>query len=70
MMTEEEYDRTRAFAGRSRSDPHFARVCEVVASDFAEPTAIGLLRLREHRLFRDEFRVEEFVGTLREVFTR
>jgi hypothetical protein len=70
MMTEAELDRARALAERSRADSHFGRVCTVVAADFGEPTAIGMLRLREHRLFRDDFRIGEFVTVLREIFTR
>jgi hypothetical protein len=70
MMTEAEYDRGRALAGRSRTDPHYERVCEVVAADFASPTAIGVLRLREHRLFQDSFRIDEFLGVLSEIFAR
>jgi hypothetical protein len=69
MMTEDEYDRARALAGQSRSDPRFVRVCELVATDFANPTSIGLLRVREHRLFRDNFRLDDFVQILSEVFT-
>ena len=70
MMTEAEYDRTRALADRSRSDPHFTRVCDVVAGEFATPTSMGMLRLREHRLFREEFRLDEFAAVLGEIFTR
>ncbi len=70
MMTESEYERARAFADRSRAEPHFVRVCEVVAAEFVSPTALGLLRLREHRLFRDDFRLGEFVSTLAEIFSR
>jgi hypothetical protein len=70
MMTEAEYDRARALAFQSRSDPHFVRVCEVVAAEFASPTALGMLRLREHRLFREEFRLDEFVAILAEIFPR
>jgi hypothetical protein len=70
MMTETEYDRARSLAARSRSDPHFARACNVVAVEFASPTALGMLRLREHRLFREEFRLAEFGATLREIFSR
>jgi hypothetical protein len=39
-----------------------------VAAEFAGPTALGILRLREHRLFREEFRLEEFAVVLREIF--
>ena len=70
MMTEAEYDRALMLAGRSRSDPNFGRVCDVVAAEFDGPTAPGMLRLREHRLFRDEFRLDEFVATLGEIFSR
>jgi hypothetical protein len=70
MMTEAEYDRARALAARSRSDPHFVRVCDVVVAEFGGPTALGILRLREHRLFRDEFRLGEFAATLAEIFSR
>ena len=70
MMTEAEYDRAHALADRSRSDAHFIRVCDVVAAEFATPTAMGMLRLREHRLYRDEFRLDEFASTLREIFSR
>jgi hypothetical protein len=70
MMTEAEYERARMLAGRSRSEPHFVRVCDVVASEFSGPTALGMLRLREHRLFRDDFRLDEFAATLAEIFSR
>ena len=70
MMTEWEYDRARVLAGRSRSEPHFIRVCDVVAAEFSGPTAAGMLRLREHRLFRDDFRLAEFAATLAEIFSR
>jgi hypothetical protein len=69
MMTESEYDHARALGAQSRSDPHFIRVCQVVAAEFATPTALGILRLREHRLFRDDFRLNEFVVTLGEIFS-
>lgn len=68
MMTEAEYDRARELAGRGRADPHYRRVCGVVAADFAAASSLGVLRLREHRLFRDDFRVGEFVQVLGEVF--
>jgi hypothetical protein len=70
MMTEAEYERSRALADRSRSDPHFARVCDVVAAEFATPASMGMLRLREHRLFRDEFRLDDFASVLGEIFSR
>lgn len=68
MMTEEEFERAKELAAQSRSDPHFIRVCEIVAADFGSPTSPGVLRLREHRLFRDDFELGEFLRTLKEIF--
>jgi hypothetical protein len=70
MMTEVEYDRARVLASQSRWDLHFTRVCEIVAAEFAGPTALGMLRLREHHLFREEFRLNEFAATLAEIFSQ
>jgi hypothetical protein len=70
MMTEAEYERARMLAGRSRSESHFVRVCDIVAAEFSGPTTLGMLRLREHRLFRDDFRLDEFAATLAEIFAR
>lgn len=70
MMTEPEYDRAIQLAVQSRSDAHYARVCEIVATEFATPNDLGVLRLREHRLFRDDFRLQEFLGTIRAIFSR
>ena len=69
MMTEPEFQRAKALAAQCRMDPHYARVCEVVLSEFATPTALALLRLREHRLFRDDFRLDEFIEILAEIFS-
>jgi hypothetical protein len=69
MMTEPEYDRTKQLAEQSRSDPHYARVCEIVTTEFATPNALGVLRLREHRLFRDDFRINEFLDTIRSIYS-
>lgn len=68
MMTEEEFERAREHAEQSRRDPHYQRVCEVVAEDFDSQAALGVLRMREHRLFRSDFRVGEFVTVLGEMF--
>ncbi len=70
MMTEAEYERARMLAGRSCSESHFVRVCDIVAAEFSGPTTLGMLRLREHRLFRDDFRLDEFAATLAEIFSR
>jgi len=68
MMTEGEYDRAKQLGAASRSDERFARGCGIVGERFGSPTAAGVLRLREHRLFRDDFRLGEFLAVLGEVF--
>lgn len=68
MMTEAEYDRAKRLADECRTDPHYVRVCQVVSAEFTARTAPGVLRLMEHRLFREDFRLEEFVATLSDVF--
>jgi hypothetical protein len=68
MMTEREYGRARAFGAADAGDEHVRRAREIVAADFSSTTSEGLLRMREHALFRPEFRTGEFMSVLREVF--
>jgi hypothetical protein len=70
MMTEGEYDRARQLGEASRSDDRFVRGCAIVGDHFGTPTSAGVLRLREHRLFRDDFRLGEFFAVLGEIFHR
>lgn len=70
MMAEAEYERALALAERSRDDQHYRRVCEIATAEFGTPTSPGLLRMREHRLFRPDFRVDDFIATLGEIFPR
>jgi hypothetical protein len=69
MMTEREYERAQQFGARSAGDKHMARARQIVEDCFGEPTASGVLRLREHRLFRDAFRLDEFIATLKDIFS-
>jgi len=68
MMTEGEYERARAFGATDRDDKHVRRAREIVTSAFSGPTAAGLLRMREHALFRPELAITELVSVLNEVF--
>ena len=49
-------------------DGHVETARRIIRSDFAEPTRIGVIRLREHLLFRPEFPVGEYIGVLKEIF--
>lgn len=68
MMTEAEYERARSFGATDRDNPHVKRARVIVSEDFGGQTAEGVLRLREHPLTQPEFRVEDFLAVLREVF--
>jgi hypothetical protein len=68
MMTEPEYERAKAFGAADRDEEHVRRTREIVATDFWSPTAEGVLRSREHALFRPDFRLDDFIAVLREVF--
>jgi hypothetical protein len=67
MMTEAEYDRARELGARG-SGEHAAHAKAIVRGDFSDRTAIGILRLREHPLFRRDFQLDDFVLVLREIF--
>jgi hypothetical protein len=68
MMTEEEYERARELAAVHGAEEHFRRACAIVRSNFAEETRIGILRLREHTLFRRDFPLKDFIRVLGEIF--
>jgi hypothetical protein len=68
MQTEAEYQESLRLAGLYRQDRHVETARGIIRSDFAEPASIGVLRLREHSLFRPEFPVSEFIGVLKDIF--
>ncbi|HKI35301.1 MAG TPA: hypothetical protein VKA46_25815 [Gemmataceae bacterium] len=68
MMTEEEYERAKETGAAQAADEHVRRSCAIVRQRFAERTALGVVRLREHQLFRGGFPVEEFMSVLGEIF--
>jgi hypothetical protein len=68
MMTETEYDWAKASGAAHSGNEHVGRSREIVRTQFASETATGVLRLREHPLFRDDFQLEDFMGVLGEIF--
>jgi len=68
MMTEEEYDRAKELGAAHGGNEHVGRARAIVREQFASRTAAGVLRLREHPLFRDDFQLEDFMGVLGEIF--
>ncbi len=61
MMTESELQEAIALASRHGSNRHVERARGIIKSQFAIPTAIGILRLREHPLFQKEFDVDTLI---------
>ena len=68
MQVESEYQESLRLGNLYFGDGHVETAREIIRSDFAEPTSIGVIRLREHPLFRTEFPVPDFLAVLGEIF--
>jgi hypothetical protein len=68
MMTEEEYERAKELGLAYASHEHVERSRTIVRDHFAGRTALGVLRLREHALYRAEFLLGDFLNVLGEIF--
>jgi hypothetical protein len=68
MQVESEYQESLRLGNLYIGDGHVETAREIIRSDFAEPTSIGVIRLREHPLFRTEFPVPDFLAVLGEIF--
>lgn len=68
MMTESEYKQAQRIAETYQGDERIIRAQQIISSHFSNSTDLGMLRLREHQLFREEFPLEEFSKVLHEVF--
>ncbi len=68
MMTENEYEAAVAWGREHAGEPHVQGARRVVSEDFSGSTATGVLRMREHPLFGDDFQVDDFIAVLGEIF--
>ncbi len=68
MQVESEYHDSLRLGHQYGGDEHVRTASEILRHDFAAPTSIGVIRLREHPLFRPEFPVPDFLVVLREIF--
>jgi hypothetical protein len=68
MMTEPEYERAKRIGAEQSGDSYVQRARAIVREDFSVDTGTGILRLREHRLFKPDFQLDQFRQVLREVF--
>lgn len=67
LMTEGEYENALAWGTQFASDPHVDSARRIVREDFATRTSLGMLRLQEHQLFRDDFPLDDFLAVLHEI---
>jgi hypothetical protein len=68
IMTESEYVRAKQIGAEQSGDANVERARAIVREDFSEETSTGILRMREHRLFKPDFQLSQFRQVLREVF--
>jgi hypothetical protein len=68
MLTPTEYDEVRRNVERNGASSAVRRSREIVADAFSSPTAIGIIRLREHELFRETMSVGPLIGALADLF--
>ena len=68
MQAESEYQESLRLGNLYGKDGHVETARGIIRSDFAEPTSIGVIRLREHPLFRPEFPIADFLAVLSEIF--
>lgn len=68
MMTEEEYEATKTWLADRAAIGPVLEAGRIVASDFATPEGDGVLRLKEHTLFRPEMELADFLSLLHEFF--
>lgn len=69
MMTEREYERAKELGAAYSANECVRRACTIVRNHFSGRTAIGVLRLQEHELFRKEFPLDKFMSVLGEIFS-
>ncbi len=68
MMTEAEYERAKRIGAEQSGNATVQRARAIVHEDFSMDTAWGILRMREHPLFKAEFQLDQFCQVLREIF--
>ena len=64
MLTEEESEQIRRNVERFSDDPQVRSCAELIAADFAHPTAAGVLAMREHPLWQNDAQLAIFSETI------
>ena len=68
ILTEDEFETAKTLAAQYASLPVAKEAAAIVSSLFGEPSALGLLRLQEHRFFSRTMDMERFVTILTTIF--
>ena len=68
ILTEDEFETAKALAIQYASLPVATEAAAIVSSLFSEPSALGLLRLQEHRFFSRTMDMERFITILTTIF--
>lgn len=68
MMTEAEDAVVRSMLNRHRAAEPVMKARRIVAASFGDKESLGVLRLREHELFRQDMDLDRFLSVLREFF--
>jgi len=66
--TEDEWAQAQALHEELQHHPRVIEAALIVREHFAEPNQMGLIRLKESRYYRDDFRLREFSSALLELF--
>jgi len=68
MMTESDEAVVRSLLDRHKAAMPVLEARRIVATDFRDKQSLGVLRLREHELFRQEMDLDRFLSVLTEFF--
>lgn len=68
LMTEGEFESAQELGRLHQDDPRVERARRIVTEHFSELNGLGMLRLREHSLYRGDFLLDRFMEALAEIF--
>ena len=68
MLTQAEFDQVQAGVKNHAASRPILRAREIIATYFSSPTAMGMLRMREHSLFTTRMDVAKLMGALTDLF--
>jgi len=67
-MSPPEWDQCLSLRRRYQTDAIVVECGRIVGELFAGPDSMGTVRLKEHKYYRSEFQVTEFLDVLKELF--